>query len=241
VYLQSLLRDGEQHAGRTLITREHITGPRPRARVWVGFLLFLAAGGCSANIQVADEQQIIACEAKGFRPGTDANLKCAVKLTEDQKQAGIVQAPRPAVPVAPLSPPPPPRSRILPQLANIIVPPGRTSTIVFAVSTDVDCKADGLPDIRIGTMPSHGAAAIIRRDDYPGFPLSSPRAACNNRKIDGLALNYTPAADFTGDDFIAYSVKTNSEGESAFKLTITVKAPSAPGAPSTLVSGDETP
>jgi hypothetical protein len=190
---------------------------------------------------VADEQQIVACEAKGLRPGTDANLQCALKLAEDQKQAGIVQPPRPAVPVAPLVPPPPPRSRILPQLANIIVPPGQASTIIFSASADAGCKADGLPVIRIDKMPSHGVAVIIPRDDYPRFPLSSARAACNNRKISGLALNYTPAADFTGDDYIAYSVKTNGEGEGAYKLTITVKAPFAPGSPSTLVSGDETP
>jgi len=124
-------------------------------------------------------------------------------------------------------PPAAPRTVIVvpqgPRIINKSVAAGSTTTIERLFNMNVDCSARSLMTIKISQDPVHGTAVVSQRDDYPSYPPNNPRSACNKNKTTGTFVDYTPAAGFTGSDFMTLQVFTDTGQEVDEKIAITVK------------------
>ena len=79
--------------------------------------------------------------------------------------------------------------------------------------------------LKVTKQPANGATRIIARDDYPHFSLSDVPVACKDKKMSGIALDYTPARNFAGDDELEFQVVTKTGEDYEFKVPITVEKP----------------
>jgi dienelactone hydrolase len=100
---------------------------------------------------------------------------------------------------------------------------GTTTTLNFAYGVNPDCSSRGLPKIRVVQAPEHGTATVASREDFPRFPANHPDAACNQRRVAGTAVDYTPAAGFTGADSLAFEEISLDHRDTVFRIAITVR------------------
>lgn len=68
---------------------------------------------------------------------------------------------------------------------------------------DVDCTPMEWA-FEIVKQPEHGTAEIVTTSFYPTYPKDNPRYRCNEQKIEGHALIYTPAKGYKGPDSFIY-------------------------------------
>lgn len=77
---------------------------------------------------------------------------------------------------------------------------------VFAFGTvNPDCTAGGVAIAHTVTPPAHGTVAITQVEDYPHFPPTNPRYACNKIKFPSLAIRYTSEQGYVGTDTFTIS------------------------------------
>jgi hypothetical protein len=88
------------------------------------------------------------------------------------------------------------------QSATKYVVSGRPLKLSFFASTNPDCSNVGRPTIRLIRSPEHGRVTLNQTTDFPGFPSSNIRSACNGRRVVGTAIYYVSQRGFTGTDFV---------------------------------------
>ena len=79
-----------------------------------------------------------------------------------------------------------------------------SATVDFSPRLNPDCSPKALVKFMIVQQPAHGRVAIAPKDDFPGFPSDSPLAACDRRLVRGVAVTYTPAKGFSGEDVFSF-------------------------------------
>jgi dienelactone hydrolase len=103
------------------------------------------------------------------------------------------------------------------------VPAGLTATIDFSYRVKPDCTARVVPKLLLTQPPAHGVVRVGERREFPRFPPASPLAACDSVKVDGTALDYTPARGFTGADFLAFEVIDSATQHRMIRVALTVQ------------------
>jgi hypothetical protein len=83
-----------------------------------------------------------------------------------------------------------------------------------------DCSVRGIATTRVTQQPAHGEMVVFQQDDFPTYPPANPRSACNNKKLPGTFVKYTPAPDYVGQDNA--SIETIGEGGNARKFTFLI-------------------
>ncbi len=100
---------------------------------------------------------------------------------------------------------------------------GTTLRLIFAYSVNPDCTSRGLNTIRVTEQPTHGAARVQKTTDFPKFPPSNIRWDCNEAKVPGVALLYTPAPGFSGSDYLGFELISVEGADREFRVALTVK------------------
>ncbi len=183
---------------------------------------FLLLAGCYSP-HVVNSQDTRYCESQGFRPGTDANFKCASDREAERDRGGAVP-PLEATQTRPMlsAEPPPDHVGGVTQSTPRSIAPGTTRLINFTIAVNKDCVATGAPQVRIGTQPAHGAVKLIHITDFARLSQIGAPPSCADRKVAGAALLYTPAKYYEGDDLVEIEVTTPA-GRTFFKVPITVE------------------
>jgi hypothetical protein len=57
--------------------------------------------------------------------------------------------------------------------------------------------------VRVLEQPKHGKIEIENETGFTNFPARNPRAECNKRRSDGVAVIYEPEPGYTGTDSIS--------------------------------------
>jgi dienelactone hydrolase len=106
---------------------------------------------------------------------------------------------------------------------KIAVRVGQTATIDFAYRLNPDCSPKALAKFREVQPPKHGRLDIGPQDDFPKFSADSPFAICNKNPVRGVAVTYTPAQSYTGEDFFSIAEDGAGGTETTFMMSLTVK------------------
>jgi hypothetical protein len=93
-----------------------------------------------------------------------------------------------------------------PAQAQRYVSPGNTLKLTFFCNITPDCTAAGTPAVRITRPPEHGRVSVLQTRDFCYFRRPNPRAACNRRRVAGVAVHYTAPRGYTGYDSIGVEV-----------------------------------
>jgi hypothetical protein len=186
-------------------------------------LLALAPAGCIDKPHIINDSDGRYCEAQGFKRGSDGNANCAAKREAERIQNSetpVIEAP---IPASIQTPKPPAHPGGVSQTVPVTVTQGITATVNFSFSVKPDCTPDGLAALRIDQQPAHGTAKISPREDYAAASQGDLPVVCRDKKIAGIALEYSPARDYVGPDLIEFETTTKI-GKTAFKMPITVEA-----------------
>jgi len=81
---------------------------------------------------------------------------------------------------------------------------GHKMTLAQFYALDLDCSVIEGYAAEIIKYPEHGTAAINPQTFFPTFAKSNPRYRCNEQKIDGYTLTYTPSTNYKGPDSLTY-------------------------------------
>jgi hypothetical protein len=163
------------------------------------------------------------CEAKGFRPGTDANVKCAEEHEAERGANGAGGEPVATRPMLSAVAPPSWTGGVTQETPRN-VPPGTTRVINFSISVNSDCVAVGVPQVRVGEEPAHGTLKLIHTTDFARLSQIGAPPTCADKKVEGAALLYTAKKDYEGDDLVQVEVTTPA-GHTYFKVPITIETP----------------
>ena len=110
------------------------------------------------------------------------------------------------------------------QTTPVSAPPGTTTTVNFAFSINADCSSDGLPTVRIDKQPANGIARAVPRDGFTRMSQAGLPALCSDKKISGVAVEYTPNKNYLGPDFLEFETVTKT-GTTIFRAPVTVEKP----------------
>jgi hypothetical protein len=72
----------------------------------------------------------------------------------------------------------------------------------FLSSINPDCTSIGFATVRVVEPPKHGRITIENGTGFTTFPASNPRAECNKRRSEGVAVTYAPGPGFIGTDSV---------------------------------------
>jgi len=106
---------------------------------------------------------------------------------------------------------------------RIAVRAGQTATIDFAYRLNPDCSPKELAKFREVQPPRHGRLDIGPKDGFPKFSADSPFAICNKNSVHGVAVTYTPAQNYLGEDFFSIAEDAAGGAETTFRMSLTVK------------------
>jgi hypothetical protein len=100
---------------------------------------------------------------------------------------------------------------------------GQTTTVDFSYRLNPDCSPRSLAKFRVVQQPKHGRVDIGQKVDLPRFPANSPFVVCNKNPVQGVAITYTPATGFAGDDAFAFAESGAGGVETVFRMSLTIK------------------
>ncbi len=100
---------------------------------------------------------------------------------------------------------------------------GDTIRLAFNVAMNPDCSVRSMPTLRVLTEPMHGTTAISQTEDFPSFPATNIRSACNKAKARGVKLEYTPAPGYLGPDYVSYEMIFEDGVDRTINIPLTVK------------------
>jgi hypothetical protein len=81
-----------------------------------------------------------------------------------------------------------------------IVPVGERRTIGFFSTLFPDCSSQGPIVMRLVKKPLHGTITFEEGTSFPRYAATSPVAACNQKRVPGMRLNYEAAEGYEGLD-----------------------------------------
>jgi hypothetical protein len=195
-----------------------------RLRTWLAVLVPLTLAGCYSPYVVNGQDEVY-CTKKGFLPGTDANVKCAMERDDRRAQGDPTAAIEPVTPKPFLTAEAPPsHAGGVAQTTPRSIPPATTRLINFTISVNKDCVAVGLPAVQIVERPVNGTVRVIHITDFARLSQIGAPPSCADKKVAGVALIYTPKRNFKGDDLVAFAMTTPA-GRTDFTVPITIEDP----------------
>ncbi|SFU41489.1 hypothetical protein SAMN02799631_00556 [Methylobacterium sp. 174MFSha1.1] len=136
-------------------------------------------------------------------------------------QAAPSPIPAPAPPEAPTAAPAPGGFPALPATPYFrVVPMNEARAIGFFTSLFPDCSVQGPVVARLVEAPKHGSVRFTAEASFPRYAPSSPLAACNPRKVEGLKMIFEAAEGYEGLD--AFRVLLIQPDGSATQLDVRV-------------------
>jgi hypothetical protein len=75
----------------------------------------------------------------------------------------------------------------------------------------------------VNTPPTHGLVETKEVSDFPKFQKWNKRYECNEKRVPGRQLLYTPEPGFSGTDQLAIDVEFPGGSKTQQKINITVK------------------
>ncbi len=100
---------------------------------------------------------------------------------------------------------------------------GETTLLNFFYAVNPDCSLRGIPTIRLVQLPLHGRAVVAQRREFPRFPPGLPIARCDDVKVAGAALEYTPTSGYSGSDVLTFEAVNLDKSDLVFQIAITVR------------------
>ncbi len=77
---------------------------------------------------------------------------------------------------------------------------GYPQKVDFYYFVNPDCSLGGVPAVRLVNPPSQGKVVIAAGQDFPNYPNTNPRVACNAQRTAGTVVTYQSTAGYTGPD-----------------------------------------
>lgn len=106
---------------------------------------------------------------------------------------------------------------------SFVAQAGMRSRINTVFSLEPNCTSLGNISVRVLGAPVHGTLEIRPGDYFPNYAAPNPRFDCDTRPSPGVAVFYTPAPGFTGNDSIRLDVIPPSGTERLVETTVVVK------------------
>jgi hypothetical protein len=99
---------------------------------------------------------------------------------------------------------------------------GQELRLAFASEVKPDCTLGGIPVIHVVKDAAHGRIRIQPEQGFPSFEEGNPRHFCNEWRIKGLSVYYTPDDGYVGDDFVSlhYDFGGGDEATSDYAITV---------------------
>lgn len=100
---------------------------------------------------------------------------------------------------------------------------GQKTRVLTQFHLNPDCTATGPLTLRIVKQPSKGKIEQETGKWTPGFKQDSPRASCNDKMVDGVAVQYTSNESYTGLDEFEVELFTVTGQSKKIRIRVTVK------------------
>jgi hypothetical protein len=101
--------------------------------------------------------------------------------------------------------------------------PGKRQRIDFFAFLNADCSPIGLTDIDVLAGPAHGAVEKVKSEEFPAYLAPNVRVRCNDRRVAGMLIYYTPEPAFHGTDVFAMRYVFPSGGQVTVPVVVTVQ------------------
>ena len=107
-------------------------------------------------------------------------------------------------------------------IKNVGAVSGVRQKLDFFVSLNPDCTSEGYASVVPATNPAHGSVEVIHGSDFPPYPPSNPRSACNTRRVPTTQISYTSEVGYHGPDTFAVTVvtPTGQRGAEVFNIFV---------------------
>jgi len=115
------------------------------------------------------------------------------------------------------------QTRPVPERISRTVLNGNETRLAAPNYLNMDCSSGPLPDVRIVEAPKNGAYRTEETTIAAERELSKPRAACNGKPINAIAVYYKPKPDFTGSDEMGIDVDFHDGTVRRYIYTITIR------------------
>lgn len=108
---------------------------------------------------------------------------------------------------------------------------GQKMRLASLYVAELDCSAMEGISYEIIKKPEHGVAELVPQAFFPTFAKNGPLVKCNEKRVDGFALNYRPNAGYRGPDSLTYVVitPTGFAYEYAYRFNVRELPPSTLG------------
>lgn len=80
---------------------------------------------------------------------------------------------------------------------------GRPLKLGHWYSINPDCSSLGRTEVRIASGPQRGTLAVKQSSDFPRYPSTNSRSACNGRRVTSTQLWYTSPRGVVGQDHVS--------------------------------------
>lgn len=100
---------------------------------------------------------------------------------------------------------------------------GQKTRVLTQFHLNPDCSATGPLTLRIIKLPSQGKIEQETGKWPPGFKQDAPRASCNDKMVDGVAVHYTSNENYTGLDEFEVELFTVTGQSKKIRIRVTVK------------------
>jgi transglutaminase-like putative cysteine protease len=83
---------------------------------------------------------------------------------------------------------------------------GEPLALDFVQALDPACATIGVARVAAAQPPGRGTLEIERRSGFVTHGTGDPRAACNHRRVDGVAITYRPEPGYQGPDSVTIDI-----------------------------------
>jgi hypothetical protein len=106
---------------------------------------------------------------------------------------------------------------------SIAVPVDQERKVAQYYSIHEDCSSMGSAVARIINQPLHGTVSIREGREFPNFPQSNPRSACNKETVPATLVYYRPGPGYVGTDSFDVDAILASGADRPNHINVTVK------------------
>jgi hypothetical protein len=102
---------------------------------------------------------------------------------------------------------------------------GQTIRLAFLHNQqNPDCSLDPVvhPTLNITAQASHGTVTPQQTEAFPTYPANSPLVKCDQARIAGTLLTYTPQAGYSGTDQFSYQIFSSDGRELIVNSTVNI-------------------
>jgi len=103
------------------------------------------------------------------------------------------------------------------------VPTGKVRQVGFFTALNPDCTNNGDIDGRIVAQAQNGTVELEQGTGFAFYNEHNPRAACNNKSVQGIRVKYTSKDAYIGKDAFEVEFLTPNGSDVNWKYSVTVK------------------